>query len=708
MVLPFSRWDFAPEIDEPAHGYARRLVGAHGLNTVVTFNVWNQIDSDYVNPKASLELLLKHPLPAEWVDRLKHATPIKGEDAIVLAGNSVRHSHISRHPRRWCPGCLHQSPHHRVWWEFTFLNRCPVHDIEFVSVEPDGRSASWTWTDFANARSGEPLGYYVAPVRPSGLGGYVLGRLGFLPRAPNVILDAATLGAAVDLCKLVGKFLTNQRHHEVPEGEERIDIGYQAVAMGVASFASSILDWLSAYPRHIDCNGSLRSVFGWIVSSLWMIDDTNLRAVVRRTLSDARGLDIRRHDGPVRNYHLTGQEISFQGMANRLGMSARGVQIIADELTLRDPTRFRIQIDLRDEAAISQFAAELLTPTQAAAKLGVHQDALRHLTHCGYLKVFKGTEVGNRPGARFDPRRIEKITSRVDSLPTKDQGAGVTINAYRKRYGLSRGQIAVGILEGAIAIAERIADRVGFNSLRIAVPLEEWHGSTSVKSSSVTLAQAQAILNLSGFTVRSLAEAGYLGPVGRNGATKVLHRSHVRRFASEYAKVADFAHGLEAEPSAFHSALMEHGVQPLAWPKKGGKQRAECVVRRSDVQEALGGAPDPSVIHDEVFTSFWKDLVGKLEVACRHLHLPENLPAGGQRIWQNTVFSLYLRYDAAQGVLTGELVPSKAAREAVSIDLLSAEKATQVESFVKRLRISINAARLQQRRLKKAPDADQL
>lgn len=707
MVLPFSRWDFPPEIDEPAHGYARRLVGAHGLNTVVTFNVWNQIDSDYVNPKASLDLLLKHPLPAKWVERLKHAKPIKGEDAIVLAGNSVRHSHIGRHPRRWCPGCLHQSPHHRVWWELTFLDRCPVHDTDFVSLEPDGRSASWTWTDFANSRSGEPLGYYVAPVRPSGFGGYVLGRLGFLPRIPNVILDAAPLGAAVDLCKLLGRFLTNPRLHEVPDGgADRIDIGYQAVSGGSTSAASSFLHWLSAYPRHIDCNGSLRSVFGWIVSSLWMIEDDNLRATVRRALSDARGLDIRQHDGPVRNDHLTGQEISFQAMANRLDMSARGVQIIADELTLRDPTRFRIQIDLRDEAAISQFAAELLTPTQAAAKLGVHRDALRHLTHCGYLKVFKGTEVGNRPGARFDPRRIEKITSRVESLPTRDQGAGVTFNAYRKRYGLSHGQIAVGILEGEIAIAERIADRVGFNSLRIAVPLEDWRGSTTVNSSSVTLAQAQAILNLSGYTVRTLAEAGYLGPVGRNGATKVLHRTHVTRFASEFAKVADFAHALEAAPSSFHSALIEHGVQPLALPK--GKHRAECIVRRSDVRNALGGALDPSVIHDDGFTSFWKDLAGKLEVACPHLHLPENLPAGGQRIWQNTVFSLFLKYDAAQRRLTGEMVPSKATRETFSIDVFSAEKATQVESFVKRLRISINSARLHQRRLKRTPDDDQL
>lgn len=113
-ILPFARWPEAPQDDEPAHGYFLRLVEAQGEVSVKTFNVWNDFESETIDTTRMLATIDRHPMPEEWKTRLRDCTPLLAEDGdYALRGHSFPKHHISFR-RRWCAGCIHEHPHHRV------------------------------------------------------------------------------------------------------------------------------------------------------------------------------------------------------------------------------------------------------------------------------------------------------------------------------------------------------------------------------------------------------------------------------------------------------------------------------------------------------------------------------------------------------------------------------------------------------------------
>ncbi|MGO7117561.1 TniQ family protein [Rhizobium leguminosarum] len=277
-VLPFSRWNFAPEKDEPAHGYSLRLIDAHGINSAVTFNIWNGIESDYVSPKGSLSLLEAHPLPADWLASLRFSTPLENHKVAFMGGQMFSAAQISQWNRRWCPGCIAEKAYHRNWWDIVALRKCPLHGVELVQEDAESKAISWTWPQFGFSRGGWDLGKRVARVETDGIGRYVLGRLGYMEAVQIDIFDGVALRDVIDVSEIFGKFLANPRIEEIPKpGVDDIDNGFHALSEGGPSVAEASRAWLRRFPRPADDNPSVDAQFGWLPKKTSAIRDLGLK-----------------------------------------------------------------------------------------------------------------------------------------------------------------------------------------------------------------------------------------------------------------------------------------------------------------------------------------------------------------------------------------------------------------------------------------------
>ena len=196
------------------------------------------------------------------------------------------------------------------------------------------------------------------------------------------------------------------------------------------------------------------------------------------------------------------------------------------------------------------------------------------------------------------------------------------------------------------------------------------------------------MLNLSQVTVRVLVEKGLLGEADIRPRFTLLDRELIAEFGRTYAKVADFAPALGLHPIQLYKKLTKAGVSPLmAWNQSG--QRVESVVRRQDVIRALGLERDPSIIHDNGLSEFWADFVRRVRERCPYLYMPDTLPYGGQRVWQNSTFSAVFRYDRPNGQLCVELVPWGGQRQTLELDVTGGGHAEQVGMFLDRLVVAI-------------------
>jgi len=668
--LLFARWDFPPEPDEPAHGYYLRLVKAEGMVSVTTFNIWNDVEHDRAEPQLALRLLKRHPIPADWMERLVWASATKRGMSIHLAGQRFANGHLSYSSRRWCPGCLGEKAYHRCWWDIVAIRTCPFHGCDLVDRDMEDAKVSWKWPDFEESRAGVPLGRSMERTSEETFAGYALGRMGFASAKSAPVLDAVTLGDAITICEIVGKLVSNPPMETVPDvriGD--IDIGYRLLARGWAEVAEAFRAWLRANVPADNLRGSLWDAFGWIAGTAWAVKiNARVRYFLRRAMFEARGFEERKSHARIVDDDFTAEYVSLKALAAQLEMEPKAITMIAEEL--RIPARSRRGVTVGDSGAITKFADALLTPAQTAEMLGIHTDALRHLVHAGHLKVFRGLDLGQRNGARFDKGRVDKILQAIDALPfTGAVEYGVTFNIHRKRENLVYGELAVDILAGRVAVAEKRPDVPGFSGLMIQTGKPRKRADFGRTEDLVSMKEAQAILNLSNVTVAALLKPGTLGEVKRMPRFVLLRRDEVVDFGLRHAKIADFSRTLGLHPTIIHKRLMAAGVDLVVrYNGNDTGPRLESVVAKEDVMRVFGIAKDPTVLHDDKFNGFWTRLVGHARQHCPYVYFPDRLPAEGQRVWQSAgIFSAVFRFDVDDYVLDVMLVPAGGNRQSLRL-----------------------------------------
>jgi hypothetical protein len=206
-TAPFSRWNVENAPEEPAHGYFARLVVAEGHSSVTRYADGIDVDTRYTHPETLLDVLLKLPLSEERKARLRNATPRRDGEGVWLAGQRFNVTDLSFSSRRWCPGCLHESAHHRAWWDIVAITECPFHCQPLHDQDEMSNPVRWWWPVMHMSPRGVMLSKQMARIEASQtFEAYVIGRLGFGPLVVAPLLDQSDLGTVIDVCQIVGGF----------------------------------------------------------------------------------------------------------------------------------------------------------------------------------------------------------------------------------------------------------------------------------------------------------------------------------------------------------------------------------------------------------------------------------------------------------------------------------------------------------------------
>lgn len=117
--------------DEPAYGLLLRTLEHNGARLVhAMFNRAAGGARASVTRLDPVEIARICKADASTVTR---ATPIVGEAIVMIFGQALAAEQFSVDHRRWCPACLDESPHHRVWWDVSAITSCPFHGVELSS-----------------------------------------------------------------------------------------------------------------------------------------------------------------------------------------------------------------------------------------------------------------------------------------------------------------------------------------------------------------------------------------------------------------------------------------------------------------------------------------------------------------------------------------------------------------------------------------------
>ena len=650
QTLAFSRWDIDPASDEPAHGFFMRLAELEGSVSMRTFANWNDLEVNRVATNELMETLERHPMPLEWFEPLRLNTPLRDGDGYVLRGHSLPYHHIRFAPRRWCPGCIHEAHHHRGWWEVESIRHCPIHCVELETRDEGGMLVPWTWLSFEYSRDGFYLGREL-PRHDDGapFARYLLGRFGWLEPTSAPLLDAISIPDVIDYCEFVGRFLENPPSRKHPSvGTHSADVGFEALRGDRGDLAEAVRGWYREHRNNHKARG-VAAHFSWGYPKLNFLPES-LRQTVRRAFHEAAAFETEGYDRRVTDQDFDVEFMPQREIARKLNIEPRAVELLARQIGVLQKTRERRTVVADAVDTIAEYKETLLTIQETSRRLGIHQDAIRHLVHAGYLTVFRGLNPGRRAGGRYSPEQVDDILGLIDGLPVTGSAAyGLTLHTYRTRNQLVPGEVAVKVLKGEIAICEKRDNVLGFKRLMVRTDAKRKRQSFTRSDDTMTMGEAQALLNMTYETTQILVKQGHLGVVDASPRQVLISRKAVEEFAAGHAKSSDFAHGMGVSGHAVSWTMKREGIEPVVKFVKGGKH-VDTVFKRVDVMRVYGLEADPTVLEDARLDRFWEIIVPEAAKICPYLIFPPKLPPSGQRLCNsNRGLSAHFHFDPGLG-----------------------------------------------------------
>jgi hypothetical protein len=282
--------------DEPAYGLASRLARRNGVSSLEAFG------EDHAIPFREIIQGMRNAEIADLSGAdigLLDASTFKEQS---LNGEKLHAEDFSYTNLRVCPSCIRSDlarddsrtqflPHVRTWWTLQAISVCPIHrevlldrhpdlpDARVNLLSQDARFVAQGRGDFSTLAS-KPVDNVLAE-------SYILGRLGFMPRIHNTVLDGLPLWNAIRLMERMGPVaarvarLLTSLGGEVSK-QEQLAAGYRVFAEGASGFYG-FLDDLAAATRIVSKKKSHRvSYERLILECEWMTRD--LRDPIHRPI----------------------------------------------------------------------------------------------------------------------------------------------------------------------------------------------------------------------------------------------------------------------------------------------------------------------------------------------------------------------------------------------------------------------------------------
>lgn len=493
--------------------------------------------------------------------------------------------------RRACPACLDSDrplragdllprAWHRAWWDVRPCTVCPTHRVELIDACPCcGSTLDFVHTPIARCAAGHSL----MADRPRVTGGYdgdayIVGRLGGGPRMENVLLDAGTLGEAIEVLELLGSaagsLATSRKHHAL------LHAGF-SVAAGWPHAFDRLLDQISAKSPARPGKWGVASSYGSLHARLQEMRDGPLTRILKdrlRAHAVRNGLAISRSifgvvDEPTKVMALT-------HAAKRMGV---GYDRARRELRRRGlvPARTRRGTPI---VVPAEAVEELLgqrsggkTASEAADMLGIGRPQFRCLVAAGLLArgadgfVLSDLEAFVAGLATGAPASFDRSTALP--LPAACKSA-----RCRMESGLEA--IRTGRL--------RVAGFVSGKGLRgVFVDVSALRAVGKASRDALTIEDAAAALGIKWQTMRTLIDLR-LVRAGEHG----VGASAIAAFRRDFVPGVRMARAAGVAPRSLMTMLKDRGIRPAAAPP-GCRQ---VFYRRADIGRLRGKASLPPVL----------------------------------------------------------------------------------------------------------------
>lgn len=640
-TAPFSRWNIENATDEPAHGYYARLVAAEGHSSITRYSNGIDVNSKSTNPETFFDVLFKLPLSGERKLRLRNATPLRREDGVWLAGQRFNSLDLSFSSRRWCPGCLQESPHHRAWWDITAIMECPLHRRALVDQDEHGNPMRWWWPVMNASPRGVMLSFPMPRQEStSTFAAYVIGRMGFAEKVEAPLLDHYDMGTVIDVCQLAGRLLSSPWTAEIPPlTPQMTEVGYQAMRLDAAVFVEAVRAWLRVNVTEELRTQGYGTVFEWAIAKWATFENRVLSDMFQKVLRKALALEGRGSVEPLTSDAFMAAEVSLAALAHRMGVSKNGIATVADMLGVlpkRDRYRGLVMFDAAEADEIEHRWHQTVGKDDAGKMLGLTGPQIKPLVDAGYLRKFSSITFEGDGGNRYLKSEIEAVIAMLEPLCVDEAGAtGVSFLDYARNAEIGRGELAVSILKGQHRVAMGSTSTLGFERLMVIAeaskstrrPLRVLQRPADVMS----IGECRMELNVTQVTLARLIEEGHLKRNDIDGATGALDRAAVLEFAATHRNAAEFVPTLAVSLAEFVVIMADNGFEPLLEKRPKSEVRSvNTIYRYQDVAQAFGLKADPTRFDDPEFLAFWPRVTAIVNSLPPYLQLPSQLPVSGQ------------------------------------------------------------------------------
>ncbi len=510
---------------------------------------------------------------------LRFASADLNPDTATVLGETFDRRQYSALSRRWCPQCLAEAPHHRVWWDIVPITTCPLHGVDLVDrCECDVPLR--TMVNFVGyCRHGHDLAEVPttpAPADSLAVDGYIVRRLLRINQPAIPYFDATPLEDVIEQCERTGRQdidpdsrLNTSR--QVGDRRKFLARGFEILADLDGAF-SVFLDDLSQQDHAVKRKWGLEKLYGRYYMSLVQAKDTALRTAMLDAIARNAAHKTILKGGKVLGRDVHNEDtITLGDAAKMCGLTFERFRRLAVTLGLvpkdwGQGTPYRI-----DRGRIEDLAARLEGNKDLhtiSAELATTDGAVARMADAGLLEfIVHGG--GNKKGLNkwiFHRDAAKTLLERLDALvPAElDSGEHLAHIALAGQSCYSSLAIVVPlILDGKLAIRGLNSDATGL--LRFLVDKGECQREVRrLRAPGLTLQETADRYGVSAQVMASWVNAGAL-PTKKVGRVRTIQEEDLAAFQGRYATGAELARaaGMNIRGTFLTGRLKKAGIQPV-------------------------------------------------------------------------------------------------------------------------------------------------